>query len=74
MKPKIAAGIGVLLLIALLIPIPNRLKDGGTVSYHAALYHVERVHRLNPDQNSGPEYLEGTVIKILGFEVFNNVK
>ena len=73
MQKKAVPVICALLLIALLIPIPNRLKDGGTVSYHAVLYRVERVHRLNPEQNSGSEYLEGTVIKILGFEVFNNV-
>ena len=46
MKKKVMIGICVLLAIVLLVPIPMRLKDGGTVVYHAVLYQVEDVHRL----------------------------
>ena len=72
MKKKLIIGICILLIAVLLIPIPMRLKDGGTVRYTAILYTIEDVHRLNPDINSDQEYLEGTIIKILGMEVFNN--
>ena len=44
MKKKVMIGICVLLAIVLLVPIPMRLKDGGTVVYHAVLYQVEDVH------------------------------
>ena len=46
MKKKVMIGICVLLAIVLLVPIPMRLKDGGTVVYRAVLYQVEDVHRL----------------------------
>lgn len=74
MKKKIVICICVLLAIVLLIPVPRQLDDGGTVVYDAVLYNVEKVHRINPDTNSKQEYLEGTVVTILGVEVFNNVK
>ena len=74
MKKKWIIGICILLIAVLLIPIPMRLKDGGTVRYTAILYSIEDVHRLNPDMNSDQGYLEGTIIKILGMEVYNNVE
>lgn len=74
MKKKVITGVCVLLAILLLIPIPMRLKDGGTVVYNAVLYRVEDVHRLGPDAASAEGYLEGTVVKILGMEVYNDVE
>ena len=62
MKKKVMIGICVLLAIVLLVPIPMRLKDGGTVVYHAILYQVE------------DEYLEGMIVRILGMEVYNSVE
>ena len=71
MKRKIVlfAAAAVILLFALRL----RLKDGGTVQYRAILYNVQNVHRLNSDLESGREYLEGTIVEILGVEVFNDV-
>lgn len=69
MKKKVMIGICVLLAIVLLVPIPMRLKDGGTVVYRAVLYQVEDVHRL-----SAVEYLEGMIIRILGMEIYNSVE
>ena len=60
------------LSIFLLFPITSHLDDGGTVVYEAKLYSVHNVHRI--DRNSETGYQEGTIIKILGMEVFNNVK
>ena len=63
----------ILLAIVLLIPIPLRLKDGGTVEYKALVYRVLKVHRLAPVE-LGKEYEEGIIIKVLGIEVYNNVE
>ena len=57
-----------------LVPIPMRLKDGGTVAYNAILYRVEDVHRIDPEATSADDYLEGTIVKILGIEVYNDVE
>ena len=74
MKKKAMIGICVLLAIVLLVPIPMRLKDGGTVVYHAVLYQVEDVHRLGAVDTAENEYLEGMIVRILGMEVYNSVE
>jgi len=74
MKKKVMIGICVLLAIVLLVPIPMRLKDGGTVAYHAVLYQVEDVHRLGAVDTAEDEYLEGMIVRILGMEVYNSVE
>ena len=58
----------VLLAIVLLVPIPMRLKDGGTVVYRAVLYQVEDVHRLGAVDTAGDEYLEGMIVEFLGWK------
>ena len=78
MKKKVVIGICFLLAIVLLIPMPSHLKDGGTVIYEAILYQVEKVHSLTSTEadkdadNDG--YTEGTIVRILGIEVYNDVK
>ncbi len=67
----------ILLVMLVLIPIPSKMKDGGTTHYNAILYDVYDMHRVTtPDDYNdaivGNEYIEGTIIKILGFEVYNN--
>ena len=69
---KIITVICILLVIALLLPLPMRMKDGGTVKYQALLYSVSDVHRLAPTAESG--YEEGIIIEILGVQIFNSVK
>ena len=73
MKKRNVAIVCILLVIILLIPIPLRLKDGGTVEYKALVYSVSRVHRLAPIK-AEKEYEEGIIIKVLGIEVYNNVE
>lgn len=65
-----------ILCLILLFPIPMHLKDGGTVEYKALLYKVTNVHSLASmeDMVNGKEYNEGTIIEILGFEIYNSVK
>ncbi len=74
MKKKIIIGICIILAIVCLIPIRMPLEDGGTVVYSAILYQVEDVHRIGAEDNAEDEYLEGTVVKILGIEVYNDVE
>ena len=71
MKKKLIIGLCALLALALLIPTSSILKDGGTRVYQALLYRVELVHRLDHDSESG--YQTGTVVSILGREIFNSV-
>lgn len=73
MKKRKRIIICVLLAILLLIPIPLRLKDGGTVKYQALLYSVSKVHRLAPPE-AEKEYEEGMIIEILGMEIYNDVE
>ena len=61
----------IVVLLVLLVPIPMHLKDGGSVKYSALLYSVTDVHRMDPVTDG---YEDGTIIKILGFEVYNNVQ
>ena len=71
---KIIIGICILLLIVCLIPTRLHLDDGDTVVYKAALYQVSQVHKLNGVSENGIEYLEGTVVIILGIVVYNDVE
>ena len=72
-KKTIIIACVVVALLILLVPIPMRLKDGGSVVYQAVLYSVKNVHRLNPDMESGAPYKEGIIIKVLGVKIFDNV-
>ena len=74
MKKKIIIILCILIALALLVPVPMRLKDGGTVRYNAVLYQVDDVHTLNPDIDSEQEFIEGIIVKILGIEIYNNTK
>ena len=73
---KLLAGICIVLALMLLIPVPMRLKDGGSVEYKAMLYTVTDVHRIRPAPSSVWEenFEEGIIIEILGREVFRRVE
>ena len=73
MNKKLVICIAVVVALVLLIPIPMRLKDGGSVVYQAVLYSLKDVHSLNLDMESGASYKEGIVIKVLGVNIFDNV-
>lgn len=70
---KIIVIVMIILAMVLLIPIPQRLKDGGTVEYNAVLYSISDVHRLRSASESGSEYSDGIIIRIFGKEVYNSV-
>lgn len=73
MKKKIiiVMVIVILTLLILLVPRPRYLNDGGTVEYKAVLYNVTKLNKLNYYSASG--YDRGTIIEILGKEVYNDV-
>jgi len=58
-------------MIALLFPFENRLRDGGTRRYEpiTKVYCVDLLHRIN-DTCDG--FIVGTAIYIFGQEVYNN--
>ena len=58
----------------MLIPIKLEYKDGGSVEYRAILYSVTDVHKIKYSELNEIDYYEGRIIKILGLEVYNNVK
>ncbi len=58
-----------LVLTILLIPIPQHLKDGGSVVYTALLYRITKVHRLSEKGGN----LEGIEIEIFGKKIYSNV-
>ena len=79
MKKKIIITLVVIILLVLLFPIRNQLKDGGTVEYKALVYKISKVKRLitiEEMEQDGKikEYEQGIIIKILGHEIYNNVK
>ena len=69
---KIIVIVCILAALVLLIPIPQKAKDGGTVHYDAILYDVYDVHSIDMESETG--YAEGIVIEVLGKEIFNNVQ
>ncbi len=71
MKKKIIIAALVLLLAVLLIPLRYQYKDGGSVEYKAVLYSVYKEHSMAIDPDC---YNIGTVVTILGFEVYNDVQ
>ncbi len=74
-KKRILKYIIVLIVIIILfVPIRFVYQDGGTVEYKAffykvVLYHIEFLNK----EDMKFEYVEGTQVKILGFEVYNDV-
>ena len=71
LKKTMIRCIAVLIIIILLVPIPLRLKDGGTLKYHALLYSISDVHRISHASEDG--YEDGLMIEILGMTIYNNV-
>lgn len=71
MKKKVMIILTIIVMMILLIPVPIRLKDGGSVEYKAIIYKITDVHRLNSESTTG--YEDGFIIEIFGIEIFNNV-
>ena len=78
MKKKVIIISVVIILVVLLFPIRNQLKDGGSIQYKSLTYEITKVHSLMPEEaektGKVKPYNDGYVIKILGIEIYNNVK
>lgn len=77
-KKAIIISVAIILLV-LLFPIRNQLKDGGTIEYKALVYKISKVKRLisieeMEQEGKIKEYDQGIIIEIFGFEIYNNVK
>ena len=57
----------IILIVLMLIPFPNRIKDGGSIEYKAILYKYTKIHRLNEKSSTG--YEDGWELEILGIRV-----
>lgn len=73
MKKKIIIITIIIIALILLIPIPFRLKDGGSIEFRALLYTITKYHKLAPiDENTDSEHIDGISIEILGMEIYNS--
>lgn len=61
----------IVLVVLMLIPIPMKLKDGGSTEYKALLYSVTKYHIINHDSVKG--YDAGFKIKILGITIYDKI-
>lgn len=77
MKKKIVLGICILLVMICLVPFQTgthlHFEDGLRITYKAVLYEVERIYRTEEGSISIEEYPAGTIVRILGTEVYNSV-
>lgn len=79
MKKKAAIAVIAVILLILLFPIRYQLKDGGSIQYKSLAYEITKVHSLISEEEMEKEgkvepYDDGYTIKILGFEIYNNVE
>ncbi len=72
MKRKILTALIILLALILLFPMRIAYKDGGSVDYKAILYTVRKEHSISFQDNT-EGFDIGTRIRILGFEVYDDV-
>lgn len=68
MKKKIIIGIVIFVLAILLIPLPIKYKDGGTIKYKSFLYTITKYHKLDNNYDDG--YFDATEVKILGKTIY----
>ncbi len=72
MKKKSIVILIIIIGLILLIPIPMKLKDGGSIEFKAILYTITKYHRLTVEEDGEAQYIDGIGIEILGMEVYNN--
>ncbi len=63
----------VIVLAILLVPIPMRMKDGGTVVYAAIAYQVTDYHRLT-EEDGVYGYTEGCRVAVFGITVYEKTE
>lgn len=70
-KKNIILIVVIVIFILMLIPIPMRLKDGGSVEYKAILYKYTKIHRLSEQSSTG--YENGWELRILRIQIGENI-
>ena len=71
MKKKLIIVSIIIIALILLIPVPMKLKDGGSIEFKAILYKITKYHRLSSIEED-VKYIDGIAIEILGKEIYNN--
>ena len=66
-KKKIIIITVIVIFVLMLIPIKDRLYDGGSTEYKAILYKYTKIHRISQTSSTG--YEDGWELKILGKQV-----
>ncbi len=69
MKKKILIIVVILFLLISFIPIPFRLKDGGSIEFRALTYKITKVHKLGKNL----DYEEGIIIEVFNKELYSTV-
>lgn len=70
-KVVIISSIVLIILLVLMFPKVEEINDGGTKICKSLTYEVTRVHKIKEDSLN--EFYEGTVVKIFGKEVYNDL-
>lgn len=60
-----------IVLLLLLFPKVDVLNDGGTKIYKSLTYEITKVHKIKEDSLN--EFYEGTIVKIFGKEIYNDL-
>ena len=63
MKKKLIIVSIIIIALILLIPIPMKLKDGGSIEFKAILYKITKYHRLSSTEED-VKYIDGIAIEI----------
>ena len=66
-KKKIIIITVIVIFVLMLMPIKDRLYDGGSTEYKAILYKYTKIHRISQTSSTG--YEDGWELKILGKQV-----
>jgi len=61
----------VVIFIIMLIPIKDRLYDGGSTIYRAILYKYTKIHRISKQSATG--YEDGFELRILGIHIAGKI-
>ena len=70
-KKKIIIIVIIAIFVLMLIPIKDRLWDGGSTEYKAILYKYTKIHRISQTSSTG--YEDGWELRILGFHVAGEI-
>jgi hypothetical protein len=63
----------IIVLTILLIPLPMRMKDGGSVTYAAIAYQVTDYHMLT-EEDGVHGYTEGYGVTIFGIKAYEHTE